>query len=103
MNPESYVFFREHVRTAEPGDVTESLVIHLHRDGSPFHAEVRRSAINYRGRPYVLNIIRDAHAGRTPLSPEAAQALVETTNQPPPPGVDLTGREREVLALMLRD
>lgn len=45
--------------------------------------------------------IRAAHAGRATLSPEAAQALVETSNQPPVPGLDLTEREREVLALMV--
>jgi NarL family two-component system response regulator LiaR len=45
--------------------------------------------------------IRAAHAGRATLSPEAAQALVETANQPPAPDLDLTEREREVLALMV--
>ena len=45
--------------------------------------------------------IRAAHAGRATLSPEAAQALVETANLPPLPGLDLTEREREVLALMV--
>lgn len=45
--------------------------------------------------------IRAAHAGRATLSPEAAQALVETSNLPPSPGRDLTEREREVLALMI--
>ena len=45
--------------------------------------------------------IRAAHAGRVTISPEAAQALVETANQPPAPGLDLTEREREVLALMV--
>jgi NarL family two-component system response regulator LiaR len=45
--------------------------------------------------------IRDAHAGRATLSPETAQTLVETANQPPAPGLDLTPREREVLALMV--
>lgn len=45
--------------------------------------------------------IRAAHSGRATLSPEAAQALVETENQPPAPGLDLTAREREVLALMI--
>jgi len=44
--------------------------------------------------------IRAAHVGRATLSPEAAQALVETANLPPLPGLDLTDREREVLALM---
>lgn len=45
--------------------------------------------------------IRAAHAGRATLSPEAAQALVETANQPAAPGLDLTEREREVLTLMI--
>ena len=45
--------------------------------------------------------IRAAHSGRATLSPEAAQALVETTNQPSAPGLDLTERELEVLTLMV--
>ena len=45
--------------------------------------------------------IRAAHTGRATLSPEAAQALVETANHPPLPGLDLTDREREVLTLMI--
>ena len=45
--------------------------------------------------------IRAAHSGRATLSPEAAQALVETANRPPAPGLDLTEREREVLGLMI--
>ena len=49
----------------------------------------------------LVRAIRAAHAGRATLSPEAAQALVETANQPPAPGRDLTERELEVLALMI--
>lgn len=45
--------------------------------------------------------IRAAHIGRATLSPDAAQALVESANQPPMPGLDLTEREREVLTLMI--
>ena len=48
----------------------------------------------------LVRAIRAAHVGRATLSPEAAQALVETSNLPPVPGLDLTEREREVLALM---
>lgn len=46
--------------------------------------------------------IRAAHAGKSTLAPEAAQALIHAANQPPAPGSDLTDREREVLALMVR-
>ncbi|MGE5378080.1 MAG: response regulator [Bacteroidota bacterium] len=49
----------------------------------------------------LADAIRAAHSGRATLSPQAAQALVETTNQHPLPGLDLTEREREVLALMV--
>jgi two-component system, NarL family, response regulator LiaR len=49
----------------------------------------------------LVRAIRSAHAGRATLSPEAAQSLVETANLPPTPGLDLTEREREVLALMI--
>ena len=59
MYPESYASFREHIRTAEPGGMLELLVVHIHKDGSPFHVEVRRSMINYRGRPCLLSTIRD--------------------------------------------
>lgn len=45
--------------------------------------------------------IRAAYAGQPTLSPEATRALIRATTQPPPPGHDLTPREREVLALMV--
>lgn len=45
--------------------------------------------------------IRAAYAGRATLSPEAAQALVESASQPPPIGLDLTERERGVLSLLI--
>ena len=46
--------------------------------------------------------IRAAFAGRATLSPEATQALVHAVSQPPAPGHDLTERERDVLALMIK-
>jgi len=45
--------------------------------------------------------IRSAHAGRATLSQDVAQVIVQTAGQPPEPGLDLTEREREVLALMV--
>lgn len=46
--------------------------------------------------------IRAARQGRSTLAPEAAQALVQQATRPAPPGKDLSPREREVLALMVR-
>jgi two-component system, NarL family, response regulator LiaR len=46
--------------------------------------------------------IRLAHAGQSTLSPEVTQALVRATSRPAQPGYDLSEREREVLALMVK-
>ncbi len=45
--------------------------------------------------------IRAAHRGRSTIDPVAVQVLVQSASQPPPPGHDLTEREREVLALLV--
>ncbi len=45
--------------------------------------------------------IRDAHSGQATLSQEAVQAIVQSANQPAAHSYDLTGREREVLRLMI--
>jgi NarL family two-component system response regulator LiaR len=45
--------------------------------------------------------IREAHAGRPTLAPEAAQALIQATRRPPQVGFDLTERELEVLELLV--
>ncbi len=46
--------------------------------------------------------IRAAYAGRSTLSPEAAQVLIHAATRPPAPGFDLTERERDVLSLMVK-
>ena len=43
-----------------------------------------------------------AAAGRTMMGPEAVQALVEIASDPRPIGSDLTQREREILALLVK-
>ena len=49
----------------------------------------------------LVSAIRRAVAGQPSLSPEAAQVLIQKTIEPPPPGSDLTDRERGVLTLMV--
>jgi len=49
----------------------------------------------------LADAVRAAHVGQSTLAPEAAQALIQTASQEPPPGHDLTPREHEVLALMV--
>ena len=46
--------------------------------------------------------IRNAYAGRATLAPEATQALISAATRPPQVGYDLTEREREVLALIVK-
>jgi NarL family two-component system response regulator LiaR len=52
----------------------------------------------------LANAIREAHAGRPTLAPEATQALIQASRsagEPIRPGFDLTDREHEVLELMV--
>jgi NarL family two-component system response regulator LiaR len=50
----------------------------------------------------LANAIRSAAAGKPTLAPEAAQVLIQSTRAPvSKPGIDLTEREREVLAHMI--
>jgi two-component system, NarL family, response regulator LiaR len=51
----------------------------------------------------LANAIRAAYAGKPTLAPEAAQALIQATRMPAEKiGFDLTEREHEVLALMVK-
>ena len=45
--------------------------------------------------------IRNAHAGRSTLAPEAAQSLIQASVRPPGLGADLTERESQVLACIV--
>ncbi len=46
--------------------------------------------------------IRASHAGQPTLAPEATQALIDVTTNSLQPDFDLTSREREVLALVVK-
>jgi NarL family two-component system response regulator LiaR len=50
----------------------------------------------------LADAIRAADAGKPMLAPEAARALISAATQPPPIGHDLTSREREVMALIVK-
>jgi NarL family two-component system response regulator LiaR len=45
--------------------------------------------------------IREAYHGRSTIDASVAQSLIEAANHSPPPGSNLTPREREVLALLV--
>ena len=46
--------------------------------------------------------VRNAAAGQPTLAADAQRALIQAATNPKPPGSDLTEREREVLALMVK-
>ena len=49
----------------------------------------------------LVNAIREAHAGRPTLAPEAAHVLIYASQNPQSLGNDLTAREREILSLLV--
>jgi two-component system, NarL family, response regulator LiaR len=49
----------------------------------------------------LVSAVRRAVAGQPSLSPEAAQVLIEKVSEPAQNGLDMTAREREILALMV--
>lgn len=49
----------------------------------------------------LAHAIREAYAGRSVLSPQAAQALIHSATRRASPQIDLTARERDVLRLMV--
>ena len=59
IHPDSQGYFTESTQAIKSGGVTNSLAVHLHRDGSPFYVEVRRTAFIYQSRPCQLSVVRD--------------------------------------------
>jgi NarL family two-component system response regulator LiaR len=49
----------------------------------------------------LVSAIRGAMAGKASLSPEAAQSLMQSLKKPKSEAEELTGREREILSLMV--
>lgn len=84
---------------------TQILVLTSFKEGKMIKQALAAGAIGYLLKDVsaddLVRAIRSAHTGRATLSPAAAQALVEESNLPPAPGLDLTEREREVLVLMI--
>lgn len=81
------------------------IVLSSFKEGSLIKKALEAGAIGYLTKDVsaddLARAIRLAHGGRATLSPDVAQSLVETSNLPPVPGLDLTDREREVLILMI--
>ncbi len=59
IHPDSLPHFMESVQAVQSGGVLEAATVHIRRDGSPFHVEVRRSAFIYKSRACLLSVVRD--------------------------------------------
>jgi NarL family two-component system response regulator LiaR len=94
------------IRQAYPR--TQVIALTSFHEGELVTAALQAGAIGYLlknvSADELAGAIRAAHAGRPTLAPEAAQVLIAHTTRPtaPPPGADLSSREREILALMVR-
>jgi len=85
---------------------TQVLVLTSFKEEALVQKMLRAGAIGYLLKDVLADelaeAIRLAHAGQSTLAPEAAQALIHAATQPAQPGYDLSGREREVLTLMIK-
>ncbi|MEA4907503.1 MAG: response regulator transcription factor [Anaerolineaceae bacterium] len=85
---------------------TQVLVLTSFKEEDLVQKALRAGAIGYLLKDILADelaqAIRLAHAGQSILSPEAAQALIHAAAQPPALGYDLSERERQVLALMVK-
>jgi len=59
MHPASHELLDNYIQTVLAGGVFEATAVHLHRDGTPFHVEIRGTAFTYQQRPCLLSVIRD--------------------------------------------
>jgi len=75
------------------------------REGEVVQKALRAGATSYLlkdvGMDELADVIRSTYAGRVTLAPEAAQALAQTASRAQGLGQDLSGREREVLLLIV--
>lgn len=60
IHPDSqYVFTQAHDTIQLKGGLLDVPATHLHKDGSSFYVDARRTAIPFQGRPCLLSIVRD--------------------------------------------
>ena len=59
IHPDSQPLFSEYVQAVLSGGVLQPTIVHVRRDGSPFYAEWRGTALTYLGRPCLLSLVRD--------------------------------------------
>ena len=59
IHPDSQRLFTESASEVQPGGVFDVPAVHLHKDGSAFYVDVRRTAIPFQARACLLSVVRD--------------------------------------------
>jgi len=61
IHPDSQRLFTESAKDSQPGDIFDVPAVHLHKDGSSFYVDVRRTTIPFQARPCLLSVVRDVN------------------------------------------
>ncbi|MBI5671447.1 MAG: response regulator transcription factor [Chloroflexi bacterium] len=84
---------------------TQVIILTSFEDEERVYAAIQAGAISYLLKNLtmeaVASAIRAAYSGKSTLSQEATQALININHRPSPPDYQLTSREYEVLSLMV--
>jgi NarL family two-component system response regulator LiaR len=92
------------IRTLLPK--TQVIILTSFKEDTMIQKAIQAGAIGYLLKDVqadeIAEAIRLVNAGQSILSPEATQALMRVANQPRKLGYDLSDRELEVLALMVK-
>lgn len=59
VHPDSQRLFNEATQGAPSGGVFDVPAVHLHKDGTSFYVDVRRTLIPFQARPCLLSVVRD--------------------------------------------
>jgi NarL family two-component system response regulator LiaR len=85
---------------------TQIVILTSYDEEDRIHEALNAGALSYLLKTVSIGeldaAIRAAHAGQATLSQEALQALVGAAQRPSEPSIYLTGREKEVLELMVQ-
>lgn len=85
---------------------TRIIALTNYKDEELVQAAIKAGAISYLlknvGIDELAGAIRSAYKGRAIFAQEAVQVLMNAANRQPPPGHDLSKREREVLGLIVQ-
>ncbi len=59
IHPDSQRLFTEAAINSQKGGTFDVPAVHLHKDGSSFYVDVRRTTIPFQARPCMLSVVRD--------------------------------------------